>query len=162
MRRLMIVAIAMLTLVYVLPLAAQHGRGAANAGTNMSHKPIDHGKPATTVKPMSGKSTPTALSDDSKLATNLKPLLPANTTFTQACDGFRNLGQCVAALHVSNNLNIDFTDLKTKMLGTAATSTTEAVPGMSLGKAIQTFAPNADAAAEAKKANQQAKGDLKS
>lgn len=56
----------------------------------------------------------------------------------------------MAAVHVSHNLGIPFTDLKEKMLG-----------GDSLGKAIRALKPDADAKAEAKKANREAKGDLK-
>jgi hypothetical protein len=71
-----------------------------------------------------------------------------------ACSGFKNLGQCVAAAHVAKNLNIPggFDALKAKMTGTGA---------MSLGKAIQSLAPDANAKAETKKANKQASDDMK-
>jgi hypothetical protein len=66
-----------------------------------------------------------------------------------ACSGFKNLGQCVAALHVAKNLNLSFTDLQTKM------------GSESLGKAIQDLAgPNVSAKGEAKKASKQANQDL--
>jgi hypothetical protein len=45
-----------------------------------------------------------------------------------ASEGFRNLGQFVAAVNVSNNLGLDFVKLKTNMVD----------EGMSLGQAIQT------------------------
>jgi hypothetical protein len=45
-----------------------------------------------------------------------------------ASEGFRNLGQFVAAVNVSNNLGLDFVKLKTDMVD----------EGMSLGQAIQT------------------------
>jgi hypothetical protein len=38
----------------------------------------------------------------------------------QSCSGFKNLGQCVAAAHVSKNLGIGFACLKSDMTGTAA------------------------------------------
>jgi len=67
----------------------------------------------------------------------------------KACDGFKNLGQCIAALHVAKNLNLTFSDLQTKM------------GSESLGKAIQDLGgPNANAKSEAKKANKQASQDL--
>jgi hypothetical protein len=71
-----------------------------------------------------------------------------------ACAGFKNLGQCVAAAHVAKNLDIlgGFDALKTKMTGNNA---------VSLGKSIELLAPQADAKAEAKKANKQASDDLK-
>ena len=69
-----------------------------------------------------------------------------------ACSGFKNLGQCVAALHVSKNLGIPFTDLQSKMTGSGS---------MNLGKAIQASgAANVNSKAEAKKANKQANADL--
>ncbi len=58
------------------------------------------------------------------------------------------------AAHVAKNLSIPgrFDALKAKVTGTGA---------VSLGKAIKGFAPDADAKAEAKKANKQASDDLK-
>ena len=58
------------------------------------------------------------------------------------------------AAHVAKNLRIPggFDALKAKVTGTGA---------VSLGKAIHVLAPNADAKAEAKKANKQASDDLK-
>ena len=45
-------------------------------------------------------------------------------TLESASAGFKNQGQFLAALHVSQNLNIPFADLKTAMLGTPATNPT--------------------------------------
>ena len=56
--------------------------------------------------------------------------------------GFRNWGQFVAAVHVSNNLGIPFADLKAKMTGTApgpTPGTTVLGTPMSLGQAIQSL-----------------------
>jgi hypothetical protein len=71
-----------------------------------------------------------------------------------ACSGFKNIGQCVAAAHVAKNLDIPggFDALKAKITGSGA---------VSLGKAVQELAPNADGKAEAKKANKQAADDLR-
>jgi hypothetical protein len=71
-----------------------------------------------------------------------------------ACDGFKNLGQCVAAAHVAKNLDIPggFDALKAKVTGSG---------GVSIGKAIEQLSPRANAKAEAKKANKQASDDLK-
>lgn len=69
-----------------------------------------------------------------------------------ACSGFKNLGQCVAALHVSKNLGIPFSDLQAKMTGSSS---------VSLGKAIQDLGgASVNSKAEAKKANKQANADL--
>lgn len=69
-----------------------------------------------------------------------------------ACGGFKNLGQCIAALHVSHNLGLSFSDLQAKMTGSGSES---------LGKAIQSLG-GANAESEAKKANKQAHQDLNS
>lgn len=70
-----------------------------------------------------------------------------------ACSGFRNLGQCVAAMHVSQNLNIPFAELQSRMTGSGA---------VSLGKAIkETAGAGVNAKSELKKANKQAKADLR-
>ncbi len=97
-----------------------------------------------------GKQSPTEiLSKSSHLSSKLQSLLPAGTNLTDAASGFKNLGQFVAAVHVSHNLNIPFSDLKSKMMA-----------GDSLGKAIEALDANANAKQEAKKANKQSKEDL--
>ena len=100
----------------------------------------------------SGRTPSEILSSNTKLSGNLEKLLPQGTTAQQACDGFKNLGQCVAAIHVSHNLDIPFTELKTKMTGTDS---------VSLGKAIKNLKPSVNSKAEAKKGEKQAKVDLK-
>lgn len=124
---------------------ASHGPGAANpsgAGANTTgHTNMSHASPGTVL------SHNTAIA---KKITALTNIADAKT----ACDGFKNLGRCVAAAHVANNLNITggFLALKAKITGTGA---------MSLGKAIQSLDPNANAKAEVKKANKQADDDMK-
>jgi hypothetical protein len=61
----------------------------------------------------------------------LQSRLPVGTDLTAAAAGFRNLGQFVAAVNVSNNLGIPFLELKTRMVD----------QGMSLGQAIQDTRP---------------------
>jgi len=79
---------------------------------------------------------------------------------------FKNFGQFVAAAHVAKNLNIPggFPALMcdmTKQTAVGATSTCTNTTKMSLGKAIQTLDPNADAKSESKKATNQASQDIK-
>jgi hypothetical protein len=103
-------------------------------------------------------------------------------TLDRASAGFKNQGQFIAALHVSQNLNIPFSDLKAVMLGTtpkpttpttAGTTPTATTPGttptttttttsspMSLGQAIKKLRPSADATAEASHAETQASTDV--
>lgn len=99
----------------------------------------------------SGRASQEILMQNTRLSSNLNNLLPQDTTAQQACDGFRNLGQCMAAIHVSHNLGIPFADLKSKTTGHSS---------VSLGKAIHSIKPDVDAKAEAKKANRQAEADL--
>jgi len=113
-----------------------------------------HGEDANTMDAnthAAGPKTPDELlNQNTKLASKLDSMLPKGTTAQQACSGFKNLGQCVAAIHVSPNLGISFDDLKTKMTGS----------GESLGKAIHDLKPDVNAKAEAKKGEKQADEDL--
>src|SRR5207248_2067344 len=49
-----------------------------------------------------------------QLKARVQHLLPANMSLNDAAAGFRNQGQFIATLHVANNLNIPFTELKSK------------------------------------------------
>jgi hypothetical protein len=74
------------------------------------------------------------LQRNTNLASKLQGRLPAGTDVVQAAAGFRNLGQFVAAVNVSNNLDIPFTQLKTSMV----------TDGLSLGQSIQKLRPGSD------------------
>ncbi len=87
------------------------------------------------------------LQRNTNLAAKLQSRLPAGTSVPQACVGFRNLGQFVAAVNVSNNLGIPFVQLKARMTGDNA---------MSLGQAIHALRPTVDADAESRTAQRQA------
>lgn len=179
MKRSMLSIIALVVILcFGTTLAlAQHvkggGAGAPGRGpsSGASHGSAGaHGSNANTSP--SSKSGTDVLNSNAKLDSTLtsklqsKGLLPAGTDLKTACTGFRNLGQCMAAIHVSHNRKISFDCLKADMTGAApsAGSTCPANTGtkkMSLGQAIQTLDPNADAKTEAKKANKQADDDLK-
>ena len=75
------------------------------------------------------------LQKNTNLASKLESRLPAGTDLMTAAEGFRNLGQFVAAVNVSNNLGLDFTKLKIAMVD----------DGMSLGQAIQAQRSTVDA-----------------
>jgi hypothetical protein len=100
------------------------------------------------------QSPATLLKDNPKLDTALTKALGKSgisvADLQSTCSKFKNLGQCISALHVAKNLDISFDDLRDKML----------VPKGSLGKAIQDLKQNVDAKAEVKKANKQAKQDI--
>jgi hypothetical protein len=103
------------------------------------------GSPSVTGK----KTTTDLLTQNSKLSSNLQRLLPTDTNIQDAAKGFDHLGQFVAAVHVSHNLDIPFDQVKGEMMN-----------GSSLGEAIHKLKPNVDARQEAIKANQQALDDM--
>ncbi len=98
------------------------------------------------------KSVNDQLNRNSKLSTRLQGLL-GDRDLQESAAGFKNLGQFVAAAHVSKNLGIPFEDLKYQM--------TDPDSAKSLGKAIRELRPTVSARREARKANKQAKKDLK-
>jgi hypothetical protein len=88
-------------------------------------------------------TTPTSTTvKNPQLEQRLHAMLPAGMTVADASKGFKNWGQFVAAVHVSQNLNIPFVDLKARMTGitpgTLPGTTTLTAP-MSLGQAIQSL-----------------------
>src|SRR5262249_13788861 len=91
------------------------------------------------------------LAQNSKLSSKLQNLMPPGTDLQQAAQGFKNLGQFVAAVHVSHNLGIPFDQLKAKMIGP---------PKESLGQAIHALKPTANSSDESKKGGKQAKQDI--
>jgi hypothetical protein len=91
----------------------------------------------TTLTPVQQK-----LKRNTNLAAKLEGRLPKGTDLMTAAEGFRNLGQFVAAVNVSNNLDIPFADLKTKMV----------TEGFSLGQSIQAIKADADGPLVARRA----------
>jgi hypothetical protein len=148
---------------------AQHGHepgGSMGPGVGHGSAGADHGSMnSSTSGSTHGMNTDQILTKNTALAGKIQTLtgMPAK----DACSGFKNLGQCVAAAHVSKNLGISFACMQADMTGQAPAkgSTCPAGTGtgrsMSLGKAIQTLRPTADSKAEAKKASKQADADVK-
>jgi hypothetical protein len=162
------------------PLLAQrpHGGGSGNGNSGATGAAMhgasgtEHGNSsANGAKSVAASSPATVLTKNTKLDTHLtnllqsKGLLPKGTDLKDACAGFKNLGQCVAALHVSHNLNIPFACLSADATGTAPAGGTTCAPGtgtskMSLGKSIQALSPNATSKTEVKTATKQADADI--
>ncbi len=138
-----VLSLAALGAFTALPVLAQHGGGHGGTSSSM-HSNTKAGK-------SSSSSVSDKLADNTKLASKLQSLLPAGTNLQQAADGFKNLGQFVAAVHVSHNLGIPFDELKAKMMGP---------PKESLGQAVHALRPTANSKSEASKANKQAKQDI--
>jgi hypothetical protein len=94
-------------------------------------------------------------------------LLPANLNATNACATFTSLEQCVAALHVSRNLGLEFNCIAADVTGVHTNVDLSGCKGpvgekaQDLRKSIHILKPDADAKGAAKTAEQQAKDDLK-
>ena len=142
---------------------AQHGHmGGSSHDAAASHGSMNSANSGSTHR----MTIDQQLSKNTQLSGKIQKLtgMPAQ----QACDGFKNLGQCVAAAHVSKNLGISFACMKSDMTGQASPSNSNCpadtgtkAKSMSLGKAIQTLDPNANSKTETKKGTQQANQDLK-
>jgi len=146
---------------------AQHGHG-MNAGMNPAMGDGGSHRMSPTVSSSSTHRMTMSqqLTKNTALSGKIQKLtgMPAQ----DACSGFKNLGQCVAAAHVSKNLDINFACMKADVTGVAAPSSDKcpiapntSTKGMSLGKAIQTLSPTSNSKLEAKKAKKQADQDIK-
>ena len=93
-------------------------------------------------------------------------LLPANTDLKTACSNFKTQEECLAALHVSHNLGVEFNCLKSDLTGVQTSADMSGCKGtagtkaMSLPHAIHAIKPEANAKNEAKNAEKQAHDDL--
>jgi hypothetical protein len=112
--------------------------------------------PTTTLNPIAQKLQGKPLGD------RIQQMLPKKMTLDAASAGFKNQGQFIAAVHVSNNLGIPFDQLKAAMLGTSATTLTNdtSTNPMSLGQAIRKLRPTANTAVEVERAETQTSGDI--
>src|SRR5712671_4151048 len=90
-------------------------------------------------------------------------LLPVNSNATDACASFVALHDCLAALHASHNLGLEFNCLSASVTGVHTNADLSGCKGaigdkaQSLHKAIHEQNPNADAKGATKSAEQQAK-----
>lgn len=94
-------------------------------------------------------------------------VLPAKSNATDACLAFTSLSECLAALHASHNLGIDFVCLRASVTGVHSNADVsgckiaDGEKALSLNKAIHEMNPSADAKGATKNAEHQAKDDLK-
>ncbi|MBZ5661728.1 MAG: hypothetical protein LAO08_15100 [Acidobacteriia bacterium] len=133
-------------------MSGAHG----NAGNAVSHAMGASGNTSHGSSLAASTNPSDVLDHNTQLSTKLEGLLglsgpTALATLKTDASGFKNFGQFMAAVHVSNNLGIPFSDLQNKMTGPNA---------VSLGKAIQALKPDADAKAEAKKAAKQSNEEM--
>ena len=170
MKSIHIFVIALALAICCAPALAQHGHpggmgSGMGGGASMNHGASDHAANAgNNMSASHGQTMNDILTRNTQLAGKIQHL--TGMSAQQACTGFKNLGHCVAAAHVSKNLGISFSCLQADMTGTALKSSTACPAGtgsksMSLGKAIQTLRPTSDSKTEAKKASKQADEDIK-
>jgi hypothetical protein len=163
--------------ILALPAAAQsHGQGhpgGTAAGSIGGGHDADTSKNSGS-KTASPRTVDEKLTDNKQLASKLSSLLPSGTNLQAAASGFKNLGQFVAAVHVSHNLGISFASLKctelatkdacTTMTGTTTVTMTVPSKSSSLGQAIHTLRPAwtaSDSKTAAKQAQREADDDIR-
>lgn len=143
------------------------GEGAAAAAQESSRSL----NPIKWVKKDSKNSTDTPgrrTDAEKKLTPNLQGqgVLPANVTATDACAPFTSLAGCLAVLHASHNVGVDFNCLRADVTGVHTSAdisgckVADGEKAQDLNKAIHQVKPDADAKRVAKYAEQQAKDDL--
>jgi hypothetical protein len=141
------------------------GVGAA-AAQNSSHSI----NPLKWAKKDSKTETPGSRTDvEKKLTTSLEAqgVLAANDTITDACAPFTALDGCLAALHASHNLGMDFNCLRARVTGVhtradmSGCKVADGEKAQSLNRAIHQLRPDGNAKQATKDAEQQAKDDLK-
>jgi len=171
-------AVLLLMTVSAGRVAAQGPAGsgastAAQGSSNSSHGSHSLNPIKWVKKDKDSKNSPDSNGTRSDVEKKLTPklqaqgVLPAKANATDTCASFTLLNDCLAALHASRNLALDFNCLRSSVTGVHSTgdmSGCKAADGekpQSLNKAIHLLNPGADAKGAAKNAEQQAKDDLR-
>ncbi len=154
-----------------VPAAAQGPAGAGSEGVHAPHAPHLHNPIKWPFKGSKSASEQLAANSalDQRLTSKLQSqgLLPKNTDLKDACSSFKNLGQCIAAIHVSHNLGLNFDCVKWNLTAVKPDADTSSCArpakgkAMSLGEAIRALRPDVDAKLEANNAEKEADKDLK-
>jgi hypothetical protein len=161
-------AASIFSLMGAEPVVAQGpaGSGASGAAQDSSHSL----NPINWLKKDSNNSA-SASADRSDAEKKLTPVLRSqgvlavDANASDACTSFSNLEGCLAVLHASHNLGLDFPCLRADVTGVHAGGDMSGckVAGEkphALHKAIHDLKPDANAKQAAKDAEQQAKSDL--
>lgn len=176
MKKLRLAALSLAVFLYATMAFAQHGHPGgmgSGMGSSTGHGSMnvsDHAHASTTGTGSSHQASISSifLEKNPVIGDKIVVLTGDKLGAADACTGFKNLGQCVAAAHVSKNLpGMNFYCLRQAMTGTPAGTSAPAAGcqttgPMSLGKAIQKLDPQADSSTESKKATGEAHEDLKS
>ena len=147
------------------------GAGASDAAKQTSHTPHSL-NPIKWVK--KDKKSEDSTGSRGELETKLTPklqaqrLMPAGSNLTETCSAFTALNECLAALHASRNLGLNFTCLSGAITGVhtnadvSGCKVADGEKALPLIKAIHALNPDADAKGATKNAEQQARDDLSS
>jgi hypothetical protein len=151
------------------------GAGASTATTqssNSSHSSHSLNPIKWVKKDKDSKNSPDSNGTRGDVEKKLTPklqaqgLLPAGITATDACTPFTALNECLAALHASRNLGVDFNCLRAGVTGVHTSAdlsgckVADGEKALGLHKAIHQLKPDANAKQATKDAEQQAKDDL--
>ena len=112
--------------------------------------PAGAAQPSAAEQPSMPSIDPAQSNASASQSMRLAALVPSGMSAQEACAGFRTVEECAATLHASQNLNIPFEDLKSRVTG-----------GTKLGAAIHQLKPDANIKAEVRKAAEQARSDTR-
>jgi hypothetical protein len=147
-------------------------QGPAGAGASPAQDSSHSFNPIKWVRKDS-KSTTDAAANRSEVEKKLTPslqaqgVLAANVTAADACATFMMLDACLAALHASHSLGVDFNCIRANVTGVhtnadiSGCKVADGEKAQGLSKAIHQLKPDANARQATKDAEQQAKDDLK-
>jgi hypothetical protein len=138
--------------------AAQHNSGDLAVRT-LNGMTGSNPQPSPTNYP--GMSLDKFLEKYPTLADEIKTLTGA--TAANACEGFKNVGECMTAIYAAQNLSIGFDCLRAGVFGSADPNTncaTASSKHLGLEKALKTLKPSADSKVEIERARKQAKQEL--
>ncbi len=145
------------------PTGGGMGGGMGNSGmgsagqmgsAGRTGQPGQMGQSGQMGTPSGRKTVSDLLTHNTKLSSNLQSILGSGVNLQDASSGFKTLGQFVAATHVSKNLGIPFSSLKSTMQS----------DGWNLGKAIHTLQPSlskSEVKSAVGTAQREAKADIK-
>ena len=129
------------------PAAAGKSAHSTKSGSTSPSTTMPTG-PSTRLNPIAAK-----IASKPQLNARITAMLPKGMTLNQASRGFKNQGQFIAALHVSQNLGCDcFRQIKTDMTRR----------NLSLGQAIQDVKKTANMPVEVHRAETETDHDVKS
>jgi hypothetical protein len=139
-----------------LPLMAQGGMGAGQAGgppPDLEQRGINNRIDIRGDRNMAHhKTAAQLLAENANLSEKVQTLLPAGEKVQDAATGFNDLEEFVAAVHIAHNMNIPFNQLKGKIK-----------EGDSLDKALRKLNQSLsrkEIKSEVKKGKKQAKEDI--